>query len=215
MSIQGNAITLCEYKLFAIFTCKFNIFFIILRNKYWRVRIRMRNTKFIMNFVLLKMVQISRQITWKNEESETRRELQDNISNFKFMIDTLISNSSLIELIYATSAGDESIVIRILHINWVSIASWNEEQERNGSFEGHGPSVTITKRTWLHETQQFIKQIYCSNSTSYDICMQLISCVCISSVTWRYPICLKKQNLNLWWRVNVLLNVYLNHVYCY
>lgn len=31
MSIQGNAITLCEYKLFAIFTCKFNIFFIILR----------------------------------------------------------------------------------------------------------------------------------------------------------------------------------------
>lgn len=68
------------------------------------------------------MVKIPRQITWKNEESEAGRELQDDISNFKFMIDTLISNSSLIELIYVTSPGNESVAIRILNINWVSIA---------------------------------------------------------------------------------------------
>lgn len=75
-----------------------------------------------MNFVLLKMVKIPRQITWKNEESKTGGELQDDISNFKFMIDTLISNSSLIKLIYVMSPGNESVAIRILNINWVSIA---------------------------------------------------------------------------------------------
>lgn len=93
----------------------------------------MWSTEFIMNFVLLKMVKIPRQITWKNEEPETGRELQDDISNFKFMIDTLISNSSLIELIYVTSPGNESVAIRILNINWVSITPWSDEQEGSGA----------------------------------------------------------------------------------